>query len=82
MYKHTYVQKKLFKDKVVQVYKNSFNINTTNNNSVMREILPENVSPLTHLVNRYLCEGFFPVPLKIARVVPVYKKGSRDLPSR
>lgn len=50
------------------------------------EIWSGRMSTLTHLVNRCLiCEGEgFPdgYVLKISnRVVPVYKKGSRDLPS-
>lgn len=40
--------------------------------------MPYLVLPLSHLVNRCLCEGVFRDVLKTARVVPVYEKGSRD----
>lgn len=43
--------------------------------------MPYLVLPLSHLVNRFLCEGVLRDVLKTARVVPVYEKGSRDLPS-
>lgn len=43
--------------------------------------MPYLVLPLSHLVNRCLCEGVLRNVLKTARVVSVYEKGSRDLPS-
>lgn len=39
------------------------------------------VHPLTYCLNMCLREGYFPVELKMSRVVPVYKKGQKDSPS-
>ena len=33
-------------------------------------------SPLTHIINCSLSRGIFPDSLKIAKIIPVYKKGS------
>ena len=34
--------------------------------------------PLAHIVNCSLSRGIFPDPLKIAKVIPIYKKGAPD----
>ena len=36
------------------------------------------VSPLTHILNRSLQTGKFPTPWKLPRIVPVFKRGSRE----
>ncbi|XP_054281282.1 uncharacterized protein LOC128998951 [Macrosteles quadrilineatus] len=50
-------------------------------NRMIREIPPDIMLTLTHLINRCLAEGIFPDVFKIARVIPVYKNGPRDSPS-
>ena len=35
--------------------------------------------PLTIIINQSLATGIFPDPLKIAKVIPLYKKGNRTL---
>lgn len=37
--------------------------------------------PLTHVFNNILCHGVFPRKLKMAKIIPVHKKGKRDSPS-
>lgn len=37
------------------------------------------IAPLTHLINQSIETGIFPDSLKIARVLPIYKKGDHDL---
>lgn len=44
--------------------------------SVIKYVKLELVKPLTHLINSSLITGLFPNKLKIAKVVPIYKKGS------
>ena len=39
------------------------------------------VTPLTNLINASFSLGYFPKALKLARVTPVYKAGSKDDPS-
>ena len=37
--------------------------------------------PLTHIYNSSFCESTVPKPLKIAKVVPIYKKGEKNKPN-
>ena len=42
-------------------------------------ILETVVLPLTHVINQSICTGIFPDSLKIARVVPLFKKGDQHI---
>ena len=35
--------------------------------------------PLTHIINQSLCTGIFPDRLKIAKVIPLFKKGNQHI---
>ena len=37
------------------------------------------IKPLTHLVNTSIIKGIFPDELKIAKVIPIFKSGNKDL---
>ena len=39
------------------------------------------IGPLTYLINKSLQTGHFPQPWKLARVLPLFKKGAKDDPS-
>ena len=41
----------------------------------MKSILDYIVKPLTHLINQCLHTGVFPDNMKLAKVIPIYKKG-------
>ena len=42
---------------------------------ILKQTLSLIVKPLVHTVNLSLNQGYFPNPLKIARVIPIYKSG-------
>ena len=44
-------------------------------NSCLIEIIPDIVKPLTHILNLSLCSGTVPQIMKLAKVVPIFKKG-------
>jgi len=46
---------------------------------VLKELIKGIATPLALLINKSLAEGKFPKQLKIAKVVPIYKNGGRDL---
>ena len=45
-------------------------------NHILKEIIGVIVSPLTHILNLSLTEGTVPLKMKIAKVVPIFKKGN------
>jgi retron-type reverse transcriptase len=42
---------------------------------LLKHIVPYIITPLTLSINQSLCTGMFPDKLKIARIIPLYKKG-------
>ena len=46
---------------------------------VLKRIAPTIIDPLTHLFNLSLCTGYIPPEFKVARVIPLYKAGEKDL---
>ena len=46
---------------------------------LLKAIKQEICKPLTIIINQSLATGIFPDPLKIAKVIPRYKKGDRTL---
>ena len=44
-----------------------------------KRILETITLPLTHIINQSLCTGIFPDRLKIAKVVPLFKKGDQHI---
>ena len=42
---------------------------------LLKVVKPDLISPLTNIVNQTLSTGIFPDRLKIAKVIPIYKKG-------
>ena len=45
----------------------------------LKKILAIITPPLTHIVNQSLCTGIFPDRLKIAKVIPLFKKGDQHV---
>ena len=48
------------------------------NNHLLKNIIPQIVDPLVHIINVSLTTGLVPNNMKIARVIPIYKKGEKD----
>ena len=48
--------------------------------SILKEICPEITNPLAHVFNLSFTTGIVPDSLKLARVIPVYKKGAKNEP--
>ena len=48
-------------------------------NSLIKLSAETIVEPLTHIINHSLSKGIFPESLKVAKVVPLYKKGDEAL---
>ena len=47
-------------------------------NFLLKNIINEIVAPLTHILNLSLSQGIVPQNMKIAKVIPVFKKGPKD----
>ena len=45
----------------------------------MKKIIPEIKAPLTIIINQTLKTGIFPDKLKIAKVLPLFKKGDKTV---
>ena len=41
---------------------------------MLKKLAPVIINPLTHIINQSLCTGIFPHRLKIAKVIPLFKK--------
>ena len=41
---------------------------------MLQKLAPAIKTPLTHIINQSLCTGIFPHRLKIAKVIPLFKK--------
>ena len=68
---------------VEKIVKNLASKNSSGNAGIsarfLKSILETVVLPLTHVINQSLCTGIFPGRLKIARVVPLFKKGDQHI---
>ena len=53
--------------------KNSTGIDSISTN-MLQKLAPLLINPLTHIINQSLCTGIFPNRLKIAKVIPLFKK--------
>jgi len=47
--------------------------------ALLKEVAPGIIQPFLHIINMSFNTGVFPDKLKIARVIPVYKKGEHFL---
>ena len=47
-------------------------------NFLLKNVINEIISPLTYILNKSLTSGTVPLKMKIARVVPIFKKGQKD----
>ena len=53
--------------------KNSTGIDSISSH-MLQKLAPSIITPLTHIINQSLCTGIFPHRLKIAKVIPLFKK--------
>ena len=47
------------------------------NNFILKGVIPSIVDPLVHIFNLSLLNGVVPEGMKIAKVIPLYKKGDK-----
>ena len=66
--------------KIVKGLKNKKSCGTDNiTTSILKQCIPEFIDPLVHIFNMSLSTGIFPSKLKIAKVIPLYKKGDNKI---
>ena len=46
---------------------------------IVKKTYDKFILPLTHIMNLSICSGIFPSPMKIARVIPLFKSGDSTL---
>lgn len=67
---------------IVKNFKNSDSVDVYDMScNLLKKIIYNIVYPLTYCINMCLSQGFFPLDLKMSRVVPIYKKGDKDSPA-
>lgn len=49
-------------------------------NNIIKKTIHAIKKPLTFVFNKCLEQGFFPDSLKVSKVIPIYKKGAKDIP--
>ena len=68
---------------VTKIIKNLASKNSSGHDGIsarfIKRILETITSPLTHIINQSLCTGIFPDRLKIAKVIPLFKKGDQHI---
>ena len=64
---------------VVLLLKNKSPGNDQFSTSVAKQMLEMFITPFTYIVNNSFKYGFFPDCLKIAKVIPIFKSGSKTI---
>ena len=68
---------------VTKIIKNLASKNSSGHDGIsarfIKRILETITPPLTHIINQSLCTGIFPDRLKIAKVIPLFKKGDQHI---
>ena len=68
---------------MTKIIKNLASKNSSGHDSIsarfIKRILETITPPLTHIINQSLCTGIFPDRLKIAKVIPLFKKGDQHI---
>uniref|UniRef100_A0A8C6LIA0 Reverse transcriptase domain-containing protein n=1 Tax=Nothobranchius furzeri TaxID=105023 RepID=A0A8C6LIA0_NOTFU len=65
---------------VVNKFENKSSTDCSNlNMRLVKEIINHIVTPLTYICNLSFCTGVFPSKMKTAKVIPIYKNGSKHL---
>ena len=62
---------------VINGFKNNSSYDDVFNFFLLKSNIDSIISPLTFLINRFLNEGKFPSSLKITKIIPLFKKGSK-----
>ena len=65
--------------KIVNSFKNSRSTAIDDlSNSLLRSVINSISSPLCHIFNLSFKKGIFPEPLKVSKVIPIFKKGDKE----
>lgn len=49
--------------------------------NIVKQVMPTIIKPLVHLINSSFISSYFPDELKVAKVIPIFKKGETKDPS-
>ena len=68
-------------EKIILGFKNNRSAGIDNiGPKILKEVCLEIANPLTHIFNLSFSTGVVPDSLKLAKVIPIYKKGDRNDP--
>ena len=73
----------VLEDELINVVKNLSNKTSMDHNhismSLVKNVISDISKPLTYIANKSFSQGCFPEQMKIAKVLPLYKNGDREL---
>ena len=73
----------VLEDELINLVKNLSNKTSTDHNhismSLVKNVISDISKPLTYIANKSFSQGCFPEQMKIAKVLPLYKNGDREL---
>ena len=73
----------IVEEEIKEIVKNLNNKKSSGNDGItiflLKNIIDEIISPLTHILNQSLSTGKVPQKMKIAKIIPIFKKGQKEI---